>query len=170
MFEDGPRPELAEWDEKTPGWLYKGYNGNIILTDRGVEIRRSAKSFFAGGGYVRGNKVIPYDEIVAIQFKKPGVATGYIQFAIRGGSEAKGGVREAVKDENTITFQRGRRWEEARDIIQWRIDHVKAAMRHPAAAQRDMAAQLSDLARLRETGALTDAEFQAAKSRLLADG
>jgi Short C-terminal domain len=171
MFQEGPQPAQAEPDKKTGGWLYKGYNGDLVMTDRGVEIRRSAKSFFAGGGTVRGDKAIPYDSIVAIQFKKPGMATGFIQFSLRGGSEAKRGVREAVRDENTITFQRGSRWEEARDIIQWRIDDVKEQDRGrgSVAAPRDSVAKLGELATLHDQGVLTDEEFQAAKSRLLAD-
>ncbi len=32
------------------------------------------------------------------------LAVGYIQFAFSGGKEAKGGLRQAIKDENTVTI------------------------------------------------------------------
>lgn len=40
-----PEARLADRDAKTGRLLYKGYDGNLILTDRGVIIRRGAKGF-----------------------------------------------------------------------------------------------------------------------------
>jgi hypothetical protein len=149
--------------------LYKGYNGNLVLTDRGVVIRRGAKGFVLQLS-VRGEKEIPYDSIVAVQFKRAGVTAGYIQLSLRGGSEAKHGLTEAVRDENTVTFQRTTaKLEEARDIIKSRVDATKRPST-PLVANghsRDAAAQLSEIAALHQQGLLTEEEFLTAKTRLL---
>jgi hypothetical protein len=81
----------------------RGWNGNLILGTNALTIERGAKGTLRTM-YLRGDKVIPYDSIVAIQLKKPGMAVGYIQFSLRGGSEAKQGIGQAKRDENTITF------------------------------------------------------------------
>ncbi len=101
--------------------VLKGRNGNLILGLTSAKIVRGAK-----GALVtltaRGDKVIPYDSIVAVQFKKPGLAAGYLQFSLRGGSEAKSGVTQAVRDENTILFGRNTlAFEKAHAYIQRRI-------------------------------------------------
>ena len=63
-----------------------------------------------------------------------------------------------------------KRFEEARDVIQWRIDHVKGQRFHPThLAPRDSIAKLSELSELHEKGILSDDEFEAAKQRLLSD-
>jgi hypothetical protein len=171
-FADGPQPTSGEPDPETGGVLYKGYSGNLVLTERGIILRRGAKGMVVQRT-LRGVKEIPYDSIVAVQFKKPGVTVGYLQFSLRGGSEAKSGVLQGVRDENTITFARGgtsKRFEEARDVIQWRIDHVKGQRLQPThAAPRDSVAKLSELSELHEKGVLSDDEFRAAKQRLLSD-
>jgi hypothetical protein len=92
-------------------------------------ISRGAKGFALQGGKLRGEKLIPWGSIVAVQFKKASKLTGvgYLQLSLRGGSEAKGGLRDATQDENTVTWSnlrsavKNREFSEARDIIQARI-------------------------------------------------
>ena len=43
-------------------------------------------------------------EITAYQLKEPGATVGYLQLVYPGSSDVKGGVFDAVKDENTVTF------------------------------------------------------------------
>ena len=81
---------------------YKGYNGTILLTDTGVIIKRGAKGFLLGGGKLRGDKTIPYNSIVAVQLKKAGLTAGYLQLTLKGGSEAKGGLRSSRKRSNIL--------------------------------------------------------------------
>ena len=120
-----PAVTKAEHDEKTGGLLYRGLTGDLVLTDRAVIIRRGRKGF-ATQLAVRGDKEIPYDSIVAIQFKKPGIQSGYIQLSLRGGSEAKAGFYQAMYDENTVAFRNTTRFAEARDLINARVDRAKA--------------------------------------------
>jgi len=168
-FADGPQPTRAEPDDKTGGALYRGLNGNLVLTDRGVVIRRGIKGFLLQGGTLRGDKEIPYDSIVALQFKNSGINQGYLQLSLRGGSEAKAGLAEAIKDENTISFGlgRGAKFSEARDIIRWRIDYLKAHPPGQPPPARNPIGEISELAALRDSGAITEAEYTTAKRKIL---
>ena len=51
-----------------------------------------------------GEKSILLSEITAYQLKEPGATVGYLQLVYPGSSDVKGGVFDAVKDENTVTF------------------------------------------------------------------
>ena len=39
---------------------YKGYNGIIILDDKSVTIKRGLRGILLGGGFLRGDKTIPF--------------------------------------------------------------------------------------------------------------
>jgi hypothetical protein len=157
-FEDGPQPELGERDGKTGAWRYRGDSrSSVVLTDVGVEIRHGLLGF---AGEFRGPKLIPYGHISAIRLKKHLLGGGEIEFLLTSGPPENPAV-------NRINFSDRRRFEEARDIIQWRIDNLASGGSAPAPAARDVAAQLADLAKMHEAGTLTDEEFQAAKATLL---
>ena len=49
---------------------YKGYNGILVLNDNNVVIKRGVRGFLLGGGFLRGDKTIPYASIVAVQLKR----------------------------------------------------------------------------------------------------
>ena len=51
-----------------------------------------------------GLKTFSFRSLSGVQYKTPGLATGYIQFIISGSQESKRGVSGAVKAENTILF------------------------------------------------------------------
>lgn len=53
-----------------------------------------------------GEKSILLNDITSYQLKAPGKTTGYLQFSYPGSIEPKGGVFDAVQDENTITFNK----------------------------------------------------------------
>jgi Uncharacterised protein family UPF0547 len=103
---------------------FKGYNGNLVVSDTGVRITGGAKRS-AMTGTLRGEKFIPWESIVPAQYRGANLAgVGYLQLSLRGGSEAKGGLMEAVKDENTVTWsnfptgrKKNREFAEARDLI-----------------------------------------------------
>jgi len=142
---------------------YKGYNGTIILGTTGLTIKRGAKGFMLGGFMLRGDKAIPYSSIVAVQYKKAGVMSGYLQLSLRGGSEAKSGVTQAVKDENTVTFQlnKNKLFRELKECIEQKIHEPQ----QPVAGTHMN--DLEKLAQLKEKGVITEAEFAAKKKQLL---
>jgi hypothetical protein len=104
---------------------FEGYNGALVLTDTGVRITRGALGALRQFA-LRGDKFIPYESIVAVQFNNIPLWIGYIQLSLRGGGEAKSGVFQSFRDENTVVWTWWRRgksaeFEEARDLILARI-------------------------------------------------
>ncbi|MFN5952824.1 MAG: DUF4429 domain-containing protein [Dolichospermum sp.] len=82
----------------------EGSNGQIRLTRNRIIISRKGTTAFMTQG-LKGDKEIPISRITAIQFKRADALTkGYLQFSIQGGIESRGGVFEAVTDENTVMF------------------------------------------------------------------
>jgi len=140
---------------------YRGYNGTLILTDTGVIIKRGVKGFLLGGGMLRGDKTIPYSRIVAVQLKRAGMVAGYIQLTLMGGSEAKAGLFQSTRDENSINFhfRKNEIFEEAKKLIEQHIGQNG----HKHSVMDD----LEKLANLKEKGVVTEDEFQAKKKQLL---
>ncbi len=142
---------------------YKGYNGTLILTDAGVIIKRGMKGFLLGGGMLRGDKTIPYSRIVAVQLKRAGMVAGYIQLTLMGGSEAKAGLFQSAKDENSINFHvyggKNEKFEEAKRLIEERIG--QDGQKHSSMDE------LEKLANLKERGVITEDEFNQKKKQLL---
>lgn len=143
---------------------FKGYNGSIVLTDTGVLIKRGIKGALLGGGFLRGDKTIPYSSIVAVQLKKAGLTAGYLQLTLAGGSEAKGGLFQATKDENTIMFYNwaNKSFEEGKKLIEERISEAKHSSK--SGSHLD---DLEKLAELKKKGIITDSEFNQKKKQLL---
>jgi len=82
-----------------------GKAGQITLKPKRVIIKRKGFMAVAGAHGIKGDKEIPIKNITAIQFKPAGgLANGFIQFSILGGLEARGGIFDATKDENTVFF------------------------------------------------------------------
>ena len=146
---------------------YKGYNGTVVLTDKGVIIKRGAKGFIFGGGSIRGDKTIPYSSIIAVQYKKPGVTVGYIQLTLKGGSDAKSGITEAIGDENTVTFaskKTGKLFWELKELIEKKADEAQSG--HQVSGHNELN-DLEKLAKFKEQGIITEEEFIAKKKQIL---
>jgi hypothetical protein len=142
---------------------YKGYNGTLILTSDGVIIKRGAKGYMLGGGMLRGDKTIPYSSIVAVQLKKAGMTAGYLQLTLSGGSEAKSGLFQSIKDENTVNFHatKNNLFQKAKEVIESKIMRTN---NYNATSQAD---EIEKLAALKEKGIITVEEFDAKKKKLL---
>lgn len=141
--------------------IYKGYNGTIILTDRGVIIKRGLKGFLLGGLTLRGDKTIPFSGIVAVQLKKAGLVAGYLQLTLQGGSEAKSGLFQSTKDENSVNFHfpKNKIFEEAKQLIEENINNLNGS--------KSNLDDLEKLATLKDKGIITLEEFEKKKKILL---
>ncbi len=143
--------------------IYKGYNGTIIVQDKGLVIKRGLKGFLLGGGMLRGDKTIPYSSIVAVQLKKAGLLAGYIQFTLTGGSEAKGGVFQSNSDENSVNFypvrNNNKKFAELKALVEERI----GGHSHASSSLDD----LEKLAGLKDKGVISVEEFEKKKKQLL---
>jgi Short C-terminal domain len=89
-----------------------------------------------------------------------------LQFTIPDGNESRGGILAATGDENTFMFTRGNNS---------MAPEIKSYIERAIYARRDTAVQrpssvadeLRKLAGLRSEGVISDAEFEAAKTKLL---
>jgi hypothetical protein len=145
---------------------YKGTNGILILKDTEVVIKRGKRGFFMGGGQIRGDKSIPYSSITAVQFKPCRLTAGYIQFTLQGGLEAKGGIFQAIKDENTVSFnslKNSKLFEEAKETIEKKMHESRSG----GDAGRSDADELEKYAGLRDKKMITEEEFQTKKKQIL---
>ncbi len=115
------REHLEEMDQGEVLAELKGRNGILILRENALTLKREARHQIVGPR--RGEKVIPYRHITAVQLKKPGMTIGYLQITVAGGNEGKRGAREALRDENSIAFAKNTaEFEDARDFIQAKIE------------------------------------------------
>lgn len=142
---------------KGVGELLEVYEDSLTITPKGL-LGLASKG-------LKGAKSIPLTSITAIQLKKSGLTSGYIQFTLPGGVESRGGVFQAASDENTFMFAGNNKLAEK---IKAYIEARMRQLRSPGVStDNSLSDELQKLTVLREKGALSDAEFQRAKKRLL---
>lgn len=147
-------------------------SGDIIeVHDHKVIIKRSMglKLLLQG---LKGEKEIPIRSIAATQFKQASMLlSGYIQFTLMGGPEAKGGWQQAGLDENTVEFVKAEedKFRKVKDAVDAKIDELSQATAPPPPPQanNDPITQLERLAALRSQGVLSDEEFAEQKAKIL---
>ncbi len=125
----------------------------------------------------KGVKKIPLGQISGIQLKPAGVAmNGFIQFTVPGGNEVRSKFGhqtfDAVKDENSVVFTKKQQpaFEQLRHEIEQALirRHAPAQPVAPASpVSASIPEQIEQLARLRESGAITEDEYTAKKVELL---
>jgi hypothetical protein len=149
----------------------KGQNGQVQFDGQYVTITR--KGFIARTSVGKGEKRLHVGQITAVQWKAPGFAvSGFIQFTVPGGNEKRSAfgsqTKSAATDENSVTFTSKQMPEFER--LRAAIDESIAPHHAPQAAgtcSTSMAEELAKLAALRDQGVITDADFEAAKAKLL---
>ncbi len=131
-------------------------NGIIKVTPHGF-----ANSINKG---LIGQKIYDINNISGVQFKTPGMTTGYLQIILIGGRDARGGVVSAVKDENSITFSKKETHlaHELKEYIEHCIQRRTSAT--PVSSNLDEIKKLKDLY---DMGAITQSEFEQKKAQLL---
>ncbi|WP_286926695.1 MULTISPECIES: DUF4429 domain-containing protein [Lysinibacillus] len=142
-------------------------NGKFIVKvdDYTIKIQPKGFSNFINKGGSKGEKSIPITSISAIQFKEPGLTTGYIQFAYSGSNETKGGTSAAIKDENSITFFK-RELKKAKELIKL-IEMKRHESSFPSITSQSAADEILKMKKLMDAGILTKEEFEAKKKQLL---
>lgn len=141
----------------------KGVNGQIELTESILCIKRKGILAFMTHG-LKGDKEILISHISSIQFKKANFfMNGYIQFAFVGGLEAKRGIFEGTRDENTVMFNMDQQpaFEKLRNELQKRISSKQLANNLSSMEE------IEKLASLRDKGIVSEDEFQKKKKELL---
>jgi hypothetical protein len=144
----------------------KGSNGVITIDGDWLTIDRKG---FGRAGHSEGDRRIPLASITAVQVRQGRVfSDGFIRFAFAGSPEFRGGLRNAMRDENAVTFRRGQA--QGFNMIRAAVEHHIAA-RHPGApsgaGEPDIPEQIKKLDELRDEKLITDEEFEAKKAQLL---
>lgn len=114
----------------------------------------------------KGEKSIPIKSITAIQIKPPRLTTGYIQFAYSGSSESKGGIMDAIEDENTITFSSKKDFEQAKELKAL-IESLQNKDNQPETSSTSDADEILKFKELLDAGVITEEEFEAKKKQIL---
>ena len=143
----------------------EGVNGQLEFDGTTVQIIRRGLMAKASHGFTKGEKSIPIKMISSIQFKKGGViANGYIQFAT-GAGESRGGIHDALKDENSVVFWIGsnEEFEEFRDIVQEGINNLESGR----SASSSPTERIRELKALLEDDVITQKEFDEKKLKLM---
>lgn len=84
--------------------IFKGYNGDLIVGDAGVTIRRGWKGALTQLA-LRGEKFVPWSSIGSVDFKKAGLFTpGFVRLSYLGGWEPHAGATPTIEDENAVAF------------------------------------------------------------------
>lgn len=149
----------------------KGHNGHVSFDGQYVTIIR--KGFLARSSIGKGEKRLPISQIAAVQWKPAGWEwNGFIQFTVPGGNEQQSAfgsqTMRATKDENSVMFTKKQMPEFER--LRAAIDEAIARQQAPQAAGSSggsIADELAKLAALRGQGVITDADFEAAKAKVL---
>jgi hypothetical protein len=142
----------------------KGVNGQLMLLGNKIRIARKGMMAFSSHGF-KGDKEILIKSISAIQFKSASSWTnGYIQFSFLGGQEAKGGLAQAVSDENTIIFKKSQQpeFEQMKSLIERKMAEPDIAPK--SVGNLD---ELEKLAELKQKGIITEEEFNLKKKQIL---
>ena len=140
----------------------KGINGQLELLEDRIRITRKGVTSFLIFPF-RGEKEIFIKDISSIHFKKAGLMTnGFIQFSFFGGTEAKGGLFQATREENTIMFRKSQQkvFEEIKEMVEEKT-------KEPKEKTGSNLEDLGKLASLKEKGIITKEEFQKKKKEIL---
>ena len=146
----------AVYTMKGIGELLEVYEDKVAITPKG------AMGFLSKG--LKGTKTIPFFSITAIQFKKSGLISGYLQFTVPGGIESRGGAFAAALDENTFMFK-GQN-ELALEIKNY-IENYSEKPTINANSSLSAADEIKKLKQLLDEGILTEDEFSKKKQQLL---
>jgi hypothetical protein len=144
----------------------KGSNGLITIDGDWLTIDRTG---FDRAGNSEGVRRIPLASITAVQLRHGRVfMDGFIRFAFAGSPEFRGGLQNAMRDENAVTFRRGQA--QGFNMIRAAVEHSIAAHHAGArtgAGEPDIPEQIKELDELLDQKLITDEEFEAKKAQLL---
>lgn len=77
--------------------IAEGKNGQLHVDDNWVTIIRQGFGAKLMYGFTKGEKRIPIQHIVSVQYREANLlGSGYIQFTISGGNESTGGLHDAA--------------------------------------------------------------------------
>lgn len=169
--------------DKTPSeadskWLEEVASRRLIYSNQdSLELRgdtitikkRGWANALASG--MNGARTIQVSTITAIQMKPAGMMMGYILFSYAGSKPFMGGMWEATQDPDAFLFGRDLNGQVAEFKAQ--VEKKMRELKQPAPASPNnslgtLTDELRKLAEFKNQGILSEAEFEAAKKKLLA--
>jgi DNA-directed RNA polymerase subunit RPC12/RpoP len=136
----------------------------VTITKRGL-----ANALASG---MNGARTIQISSITAVQMKPAGMFTpGYILFSYAGSKPFMGGVWEATQDPDTFLFGKDLTGQvvEFKALVEKKMRESKQSVPAPANnSSGSLTDELRKLAEFKNQGILSQAEFEAAKKKLLA--
>ncbi|WP_124057609.1 DUF4429 domain-containing protein [Vaginisenegalia massiliensis] len=109
-----------------------------------------------------GAKTIKIKNITSVQIKKPGFTQGYIQFGVIGDGNKQQGLFGAVYDENTVLFKK----KYYKDMLEIK-EYIDNYNEHSNSQSTSLSDELIKLAKLKESGIITETEFLDYKKNLM---
>jgi Domain of unknown function (DUF4429)/Short C-terminal domain len=155
------RLSMAESEEVTLSTV-KGHLGSVSFDGQTIVIEKK----------LRGATRIPVAAVQAVTIERAGIGMRAIRFSVAGGSlahrqQALGNHKDAAQDPNALTFKKGSLHEF--ELFVAAVESARQAGHGMQAAATPLsgAGDLERLAELHRSGALSDAEFSAAKAKAL---
>ena len=142
-------------------------NGKYEIVLEGKFISITAKGIMnsINKGFT-GTKKICLDNVTVVHYKKPGLTTGYLQIILMGSQEAKGGVFNAVQDENTISFAKKDN-EQILEIKGYIENYIENKNNYRSQNTSSDADELMKFKKLLDMGAITEEEYENKKEQIL---
>lgn len=144
----------------------KGRDGTVTFDGQWLTITRSGWTAGLRGG--RGDIRLHIGQVTGVELKKPGMSAGRFTVIAPGTQQSRPGARG--HQDNPLSVLIGLngmdQFRALRDAVEQAIGQ-RMQQQAPAPAGPDMAGQLAQLAQLHAQGVLDDAEFAAAKARLI---
>lgn len=148
----------------------EGADGVVIANELEISIK------FKGLGRIThgGDESYPMERVKAVGFKEPGFSRGHIQFGVldaNGRAEANstdsGWIFGSI--EHMVMFDKKslKDFVALKEFVELQITRLKSGQVNKSHSQSNIADELGKLAKLRESGILTDEEFQSQKKKLL---
>ena len=144
----------------------KGNNGVITVDGDWLTIERRTPG---RAGHSMGFRRIPLASITAVQLRHAGVfANGFIRFTVQGSPQFRGGLQNAMRDENAVIFRR--RQAKGFSIVRAAVEHYINALHagdRSGTGEPDIPEQIKKIGELRDQKLITEEEFAAKKAQLL---
>lgn len=161
--------EAAKGVEKDYKFKLLAHTGTTLEVYDSYVIINFMPTTILGNGSL-GDKRINFADITSVQFREPaGMSCGFIQFAYPGSTESKGGVIDAINDENSVPIQPAM-VEEARKIVKYiekRRGELRNAPQGTVIQQASAADEIKKFKELLDMGVISQAEFDEKKKQLL---
>jgi hypothetical protein len=148
----------------------EGVDGIVTANEIEISVKFKGLGRLTNGG----DEIYPMERVKAVGFKEPGFTRGHIQFGVldaHGRAEANstnsGFIFGSI--EHMVMFEKKslKDFIALKEFVELQIKKNKTKKVNNSHSQLSIADELEKLAKLKESGVLTDAEFQSQKQKLI---